>query len=395
MSKMKSLTERILKLKEEYLQPVNIIQKVKETAKNVALITITSAMLLGYTAPAIASEPINVKEYIQQNNYNLSSIFQLYLNPLNDNGLDENEKKAIDIIANAPEEKQEQIKSLAKEVYNNKGLTPEISAKLENLNLPSQEQEPVKGLEEKVTQKPENPVDIYAVIANGADDKTDNGKFFACSITSVLEFYKLMKGIGVSDDNITLFLYHPNTKDIINTKTKKWLDYYFGSTPLPHSKSEVRIDEEKVTLNKVLDAISDIPSDDNDLVYIMLSSHANPEYTIRFPNGRLSYHSLKKAIKKIDNYGKIFVILDSCHAGGFLEPLDDLKNYVGIGSCPKEEKCNPGIITFMLVKYKDKQIDELVKLANTEIENSKRNKATLIAFYSDKSFGNELLISKE
>jgi len=276
-----------------------------------------------------ASEPLTVKEYIQQNNYNLSSIFQLYLKPLNENGLDENEKKAIDIIANAPKEKQEQGKTFAKEIYNNKGLTPEILAKLENLNLPSEKQAQVNGLEEKVTQKQENPVDIYAVIANGADDENLLGS----TITSALEFYQLIKNSGVSDDNITLFLYHPNTKDIINTKTKKWLDYYhFGSTPLPFSKSEVSIDEEKVTLKKVLNSISTIPSDDNDLVYIMLSSHANPEYTIRFPNGRLSYQSLKKAIKKIDEYGKIFVILDSCYAGGFLEPLEKVHDYIGIGS---------------------------------------------------------------
>jgi len=236
--------------------------------------------------------------------------------------------------------------------------------------LPSEKQAQVNGLEEKVTQKQENPVDIYAVIANGEDDKTNDGKFFACSITSALEFYQLMKNIGVSDDNITLFLYHPNHKDIINTKTKKWLDYHFGSTPLPSSKSRVSIDEEKVTSYKFLDAISAIPSDNNDLVYIMLSSHANSEYAIQFPNGLLGYKSLKKAIKKIDNYGKIFVILDSCH-----------------------EKCNPGIITFMLNKYKNKSFDELVKLANIEIKNSKRSKsANLITFYSDESFSNEPLI---
>ena len=158
-------------------------------------------------------------------------------------------------------------------------------------------------------------------------------------------------------------------------------------------KSEVIIDEEKVTLNKVLDAISAIPSDDNDLIYIMLASHANPKYTLKFPNGQLGYQSLKKAIKKIDKYGKIFVILDSCYAGGFLEPLKKVHDYVGIGSCPKKEKCNPGILPFMLVKYKDKSVDELVKLANIEIENSREDEATLIAFYSDKSFGNEPFIS--
>lgn len=389
MSKMKSLTEKVLELREKYLQPDSIRRSIlKTTASTVLAIKLFSYCLM----PVAASEPINVKDYIKQNNYNLSSIFQLYLNPLNDNGLNENEKRAIDIIANAPEEKQEEGKVLAKEIYDNKGLTQDILTKLGNLNLPSEKQESVKGLEEKVIQEPENPVDIYAVIANGADDKTEDGNLFGENITSVLEFYKLMKDIGVSDDNITLFLYHPNTEDIINTKTKKWIDDYFGPTLLSHSKSEVSIDEEKVTLNKVLDAISAIPSDDNDLVYIMLSSHADPKYNITFPNGRFSYQSLSKAIKKIDDYGKIFVILDSCYAGGFLEPLEKVHDYIGIGSCPKEEKSIPGILTFMLVKYKDKSIDDLVALGNIEIENSRKDKATLISFYSDETFGNEPLI---
>ncbi|MBU1205052.1 MAG: hypothetical protein KJ968_03110 [Nanoarchaeota archaeon] len=41
--------------------------------------------------PVFASEPINVKDYIKQKQYNLPTIFQLYLNPLNEDGLDENE----------------------------------------------------------------------------------------------------------------------------------------------------------------------------------------------------------------------------------------------------------------------------------------------------------------
>jgi len=308
----------------------------------------------------------------------------LYLKSLDENGLDNYEKEFIDLLQKLPEDNQ---KDYAKEVYDN-GFTTELLEKLKKVEAV---EKPVEILEDKIIKEPENPVDIYAVIANGADDPDENGKFWGESITSVLEFYKLMKDVGISDDNIALFLYHPNTKDIINTKTNGWLDQHFGPTSLPYSKSEVSIDEEKVTLNKVLNAISAIPSDDNDLVYIMLSSHGSKEY-ISFPNGQLSYQSLRKAIKKIDNYGKIFVILDSCHAGGFLEPLKELRNYVGIGSCPKEETSIQGILPFMLVKYKDKSIDDLVEFGNTEIENSKKNKATLVSFYSDKTFGNEPLI---
>ena len=122
MHNKKSLTERVLELKEKYLQPANIMQKIKETVRNTALITITSAMLLGYTAPVIASEPLTVKKYIQQNNYNISSIFQLYLKPLNENGLDDTEKEFIDLLQILPEDNQ---KEYAKEVYDN-GFTTKL-----------------------------------------------------------------------------------------------------------------------------------------------------------------------------------------------------------------------------------------------------------------------------
>ena len=207
-----------------------------------------------------------------------------------------------------------------------------------------------------------------------------------------LDNVQLISFLALPDDNITLFLYHPNHEDIINTGAKKWLDYHFGSTPLPYTKSNLIIDEEKFTKKKLLKEISNIPSDDNDIIYMFYASRTREKGEFKFPGGYLNNQELKKAIKKIDKYGKIFVILDACYAGAFLEPLDGLKNYVGIGSCPKEEICIGGILPFMLAKYKDKSIDELVELANTEIENSKKNKATLVSFYSDESFGNEPLI---
>jgi len=132
----KSLTERVLELKGKYLQPDSIGRGIIKTIASALL----AIKLLSYCLmPVAASEPLNVKDYIKQNNYNLSTIFQLYLSPFDKDGLlDENEKRAIDLIANASEEKQEAGKALAKEIYDNKGLTPEILAKLENLNLPSE-----------------------------------------------------------------------------------------------------------------------------------------------------------------------------------------------------------------------------------------------------------------
>jgi len=382
MSKMKSLTQGVLEFKEKYLQLDNFMPKIKQT-----IVTITTlATLLNCIIPVAASEPLNVKEYIQQNNYNLSSIFQLYLKPLNDNGLDENEKKAIDIIANAPGEKQEEVKALTKEIYNNKGLTPEILAKLENLNLLSEKQEPVKGLEEKVIQEPENPVNIYAVIANGTDDKSLRGY----PITSMLSFYKLLKDVGVSDDNITLFLYHPNHKDFIYTERYGDMMYkpgkQFVSIHFPSDKNQVEIDDEKVTLKKFLKAISNIPSDNNDLVYILYNSHGTKKGEVKFPGGYLTSITLKKAIKKID-YGRLIVMQNSCYSAVLLKKLSGIKDYIAIASSSENRESAAGTVPLYLVesfrKEPNSSISKLVNDGNKELLKSQTPQ--MVIFYSDKN----------
>jgi len=386
MHNKKSLTERVLELKKKYLQPANIIQKIKETAKNTALITITSAMLLGYATPVLASEPLTVKKYIQQNNYNLSSIFQLYLKPLNENGLDENEKKAIDIIANAPEEKQEQGKALAKEIYNNKGLTPKILAELEKLNLPSEKQEQVKGLEEKVTQKQENPVDIYAVIA--VLDDAGDPKIFADlnseNITYALSFYWLLKNLGVSDKNIDFFVYHKHTKDIINTEAYDRLlnksteiVRETALTSLPHSLNDIVIDEEKFNKKDVLKSISNIKSDENDYVYILLDGHGTKTGKIGCSSensvGWISGEECRNSIKKIN--GTVILLASACYSEKFIKAIGNLnstsRKYLGIASCTSEERGGLGAIYNLTISARDNlngTVEKIVKEANKAVE---------------------------
>ena len=103
-----------------------IVPKVNK--KNIGLISLIAPVAaITCSVSGFASESINVKDYIQQNNYNLSSIFQLYLNPLNENGLDDPEKEFIDLLQGLPEDKQ---KDYAKDVYKNKNLTPELLEKI-------------------------------------------------------------------------------------------------------------------------------------------------------------------------------------------------------------------------------------------------------------------------
>ena len=70
-----------------------------------------------------ASKSINVNNYIQQ--YNFPVIIQMYLKSLGE--LDQPEKEFIDLLQGLLEDKQ---KDYAKDVYKNKGLTPELLEKI-------------------------------------------------------------------------------------------------------------------------------------------------------------------------------------------------------------------------------------------------------------------------
>lgn len=361
---MKSLTQRVLELKEKYLQLDNFMPKIKQTiVTTIALTTILKYIVM----PVAASEPLNVKEYIKQNNYNLPSIFQLYLNPLNENGLDENEKKAIDIIANAPEEKQDEGKALAKEIYNNKGLTPEILTKLENLNLPEKQEQVngFNGLEEKVTQKPENPVDIYAVIADGDYYKEDSYQ-----TTCMIMFYELLRKNGVNDANINLLMVNPHNEDFTNAKSYE--EYKKGSLSkyLPSNKEQIEVDDNNITLKKFLNAVSKIPSDNNDLVYIFYAGHGSEKGEFQFQGGYLDSKLLVKNIKKID-YGELIIMQESCYAENLVGNLKAIDNYITIAASGKNEIANAGILSYMLVKYYNKNpntsIKQLIDNSNKEL----------------------------
>ncbi len=390
MPNKKSLTERILELKKKYLQPANIIQKIKETAKNTVLITITSAMLLGYATSVLASEPLTVKKYIQQNNYNLSSIFQLYLKPLNENGLDENEKKAIDIIANAPEEKQEEVKTLAKAIYNNGQLTPKISAELENLNLPSEKQEQVNGLEEKVTKETENPVDIYAVIANGCHYK----RLESDQTTCMIMFYELLRKNGVSDANIKLLMLNPDNDDFTQTVSYEKRKKSNLSKYLPSNKEQIEVDDNNITLNKILDTISKIPSDYNDLIYIFYTAET-PEKKgrVEFPGGYLISKKLIRALENIE-FEKLILLEETC-LGGLGKKLEEIDNCVIITASSEKETANAGILSYMLVKYYNKDSNASVRklIDNINKELSRRiGYSKFKLFCSNENYCNEPLI---
>ena len=323
----------------------------------------------------LASESIEVNDYIQQ--YNFPTIIQMYLKPLND--LDQYEKEFINLLQGLPEDKQ---KDYAKDIYKNQSLTPEL---LEKIKKEKTTEKPVT-IDDKVARKPEDPVDIYAVIANGTDDKSLEGY----PITSMLLFYKLLKDMGVSDNNIILFLYHPNHKDFIHTERYGHMRYnpgeQFVSIHFPSDKNQVEIDDEKVTLKKFLKAISKIPSDNNDLVYILHNSHGTKEGKVRFPGGYLTSITLKKAIKKID-YGRLIVMQNSCYSAALLKKLSGIKDYIAIAFSSEDRKSAAGTVPLYLVEsFRKEPNASISKLVDDAIKNlSKTGTPQMVIFYSDKN----------
>ena len=308
----------------------------------------------------LSSESINVMDYIQQ--YNFPAIVQMYLKPLEE--LDQSEKEFINLLQNLPEDKQ---KDYAKDIYKNKSLTQEL---LEKIKQEKTAEKPVTIDDkiDKITQKPEDPVDIYAVIANGADDE----KLRGCQITSMLSFYRLLKDVGVSDDNITFFLYQSYTKDIIHTHLyetrmhgrKETIEYMLKN--FPSDESEVSIDFEKFREKDVLKSISNLNSDDNDFVYILLASHGTKSGKLKFFDGYIESNELKRQLKNVD--GTIILMIDSCYSGKFLKNLGYLDNYIGIASAPEDSLSGGGAFPYYLVRYflKDStaSISKLVEDAN-------------------------------
>jgi len=276
-------------------------------------------------------------------------------------------------------------KVYAKDVYKNKSLTQEL---LEEVKKEKTAEKPITIEDKigKITQKPENPVKIYAVIANGTDDKSLRGYI----ITSMLSFYKLLKDVGVSDGNITLFLYHPNHKDFIYTE--RYGDMMFSSGKqfvsihFPSDKNQVEIDDEKVTLKKFLKAVSNIPSDNNDLVYILYNSHGTKEGEVKFPGGYLTSVALRRAIKKID-YGRLIVMQNSCYSAALLKKLSGIEDYIAIASSSEDRQSAAGTVPLYLVesfrKEPNASISKLVNDGNKELLKSQTPQ--MVIFYSDKN----------
>ena len=71
----------------------------------------------------IASTSSTVKDYTEQRNYQLPTILQIYLKPLDEGGLDEKEIQFLDLLVELPRDRQEEY---GKIIYKQKKVTSEL-----------------------------------------------------------------------------------------------------------------------------------------------------------------------------------------------------------------------------------------------------------------------------
>jgi len=129
------------------------------------------------------------------------------------------------------------------------------------------------------------------------------------------------------------------------------------------------------------------------LVYIFYTSHASKEGKFKFPKGYLNSNLLIKNIKKID-YGKLIIIQESCYAEKLVENLKGIDNCITIAAGGKKDITNAGILSYMLVKYNDKNPNTPIKKLIGDIngELSKIGQSKFKLFCSNENYYEEPLI---
>jgi len=209
----------------------------------------------------------------------------------------------------------------------------------------------------------------------------------------MIMFYELLRKNGVSDSNINLLMANPHNEDFTHAITYKKYKKGSLSEYLPSDKEQIEVDDNNITLKQFLKVISKIPSDNNDLVYIFYSGHGSKEGEFQFSEGYLDSKLLIKNIKKID-YGKLIIMQESCYAEKLVGNLKAINNCVAIASCGKNEMADAGILSYMLVKYYDKDPNTSIKqlIDNSNKELLRLGYSQFKLFCSNENYYDELLI---
>jgi len=191
---------------------------------------------------------------------------------------------------------------------------------------------PKKAYVENPKIQIENKSRTYAILANASGPSQperfseENANY---SMLNILSFYKFLKGKGVDDKDITLLMYNPTNTDVFETKEYKSLEKKLSADILPSKKDQVEIDGE-ATRDAFLNAINNLHSNSNDLVYIVISNPSpNDENDNRIVySKRNAYLEFDKEtifpweINLDPKNGKAIIILNNGDAANFLKDLN-------------------------------------------------------------------------
>jgi len=92
------------------------------------LFFILSFFLFSLSANLFAVSPITVQEYLEQNDLQFSPLFQLYLKPLDEQGLDEEEKQFLALLVQLPQDSQEEY---GKIIFKEKQVTAALLERMQ------------------------------------------------------------------------------------------------------------------------------------------------------------------------------------------------------------------------------------------------------------------------
>jgi len=274
--------------------------------RNIFILLIVASILIVFSTLILASQTINVKDYIKDK---FPSIFSFYLSSLED--LDSNEKEFIDLLEKLPGEEQNYY---AKEVYKN-GFSLELlenakegetiqtpTSKPVSPSFPKPKEESTENLPSIIKRIKPSTVIIFAY-----DDKR--------------EFLKLGSGFFISQNGDVITNYH-----VIQGASSAEIKTADGKTyPITYIVAE---DEQ----NDIIRLSVNIPSQ---YVYPLLLSKTIPEVGERIivygsPLGleKTVSDGIVSAIREVPGYGKLIQITAPISPGSSGSPVLNMKGEV-------------------------------------------------------------------
>ena len=180
---------------------------------------------------------------------------------------------------------------------------------------------------------------------------------------SILAVYHLLKRAGYKDENIQLFIYiHPAHR---TPEYLEWLDsvpellnfsffVWLKNPPLSGYQVEIDYLNEEVTPSNFVKSLRNLPSDDNDIVFIYYYGHGPG------PLGHLGlvYPKDMNEVLSSLHFGRLIFLNDACSSESYIKVLNkpyQLKNVLAMATLGEGEEAGP-VFDDYLFQYVDMKL---------------------------------------